>query len=98
MNKRHVVHTATEVRREIAHPFATLTVLLPAPGTLHASSGFALEQFDFLARVERLAVAFDEIGLVVEQVALTGGAGHEQLHDAFGLGLVMEAAVELGPR
>ena len=81
---------------QITHPFAALAVLFPLPGALHAGPGRALEQFDLFAGVPGLAVAFDEFGLVIEQVALAGGAGHEELHDSLSFGRVVQAAVELG--
>ena len=40
----------------------------------------------------------DQLRLVVERVDLAGGAGHEELDDALGLGRVVQAAVEVGPR
>jgi hypothetical protein len=43
-------------------------------------------------------VPFGEFRLVVEGVHLAGAAVHEELDDAAGLGGVVEAAVEFGPR
>ena len=57
---------------------------ITAPGT-------ALEQFHLAARIELLAVALDQLGLVIEGVALAGRAGHEELHHAFGFGGMMQA-------
>src|SRR6516225_7682148 len=98
MNERHIVHTGTEVRDEIAHPFSALAVLFPVPGTFHQRAWVALEQFHFAAGVELLAGAFDELRLVIKRVALAGGAGHEELHDTFGAGGMVQAAVPFGPR
>ena len=51
----------------------------------------ALEQFDFAARIELLAVAFDEFGLVVEGIDLASRTRHEELHDALGPGHMVNA-------
>ena len=53
-------------------------------------AGTALKQFDFLAGIERLAIAFDQFGLIVERVALAGRAGHEELDDSPGLRRMMQ--------
>src|SRR5262249_15880490 len=74
---------------------AALAALPPLPRALHDGSGGRLEQLDLAARIERLAVLLEEHRLVVEQVALAGGAGHEQLHDALRFGLVVQAGVEV---
>ena len=55
-------------------------------GLFMHGAGTALEQLDLLAGIERLAVPLDQLRLVVERVALAGGARHEELHDALGLG------------
>ena len=60
------------MRHQAADPLATLSLLPPRPRALHALSRLALEQLDLLARIERLAVAADEIGLVIERIALAG--------------------------
>ena len=73
-------------RHQVAHPLAALAVLLPLPRAGHADAGVALKQLDLFARIERLARSCDQRWLVVERVALTGRARHEQLHDAFRLG------------
>ena len=97
MQKGHVIHAAGQVRHEAAHPLAGFAVLFPIPRAFHAGARDALEQFDLAARVERLAVALNQLRFVVEGVQLAGGAGHEHLHDALGLGLVVQTAVEIGP-
>src|SRR5207342_199854 len=45
-------------------------------------------------RIELLAVTFDELRLIVEQVALAGAAIHEKLNDSLDASAVMQAAVE----
>ena len=88
-------HSARCGTRSLIH-LPALAVLLPAPGAGQARAGKALKQLDLFARIERLAVALDQLGLVVERVALAGGAGHEQLDDPLGLGPMMQAAVQIG--
>ena len=50
---------------------------------------------DAAAGVERLAMLPGERRLVVERVHLARAAVHEQLNDSFGLGRMMQAAVEI---
>ena len=50
------------------------------------------------AGVEGLAVTLNEERFVIEGITLTGGAGHEELDDAFGFCAMMKAPVELGAR
>jgi hypothetical protein len=98
MNERDVVGAVRNVRHQAAHPFAALAVLLPIPRALHHFAGIALEQLDLAAGIELLPTALDQPRLVVERVALTGRAGHEQLHDAARLRAMMQAAVEFRAR
>src|SRR5882672_169785 len=98
MDEGQIVHAGREVWHQIADPTATVAVLFPVPGTFHAGPRFALEKFDLAARVEFLSVAFEQLRLVIEGIALAGGAGHEKLHHATGAGAVMQTAVELGAR
>src|SRR5258706_9476498 len=46
----------------------------------------ALKKLDFFAGIPGLAGTLLQFGLVVEQVEMAGGPGHEELHDALGLG------------
>ncbi len=96
MDKRHVVDAGSQMRHQVAHPLTALAILLPAPGACHAGAGITLKQLDLLAGVERLAVELDQLGLVVERVALAGGAGHEHLHDAFGFRRMVHADRHFG--
>ena len=82
MDERHLVDATGQVRNQIADPFAALAALPPLPGALHARAGVALKQFDLLARIKRLAVAANQLRLVIERVALARRARHKQLHDA----------------
>ena len=50
------------------------------------------EEFDGFARIPLLAVLLLEQRLVVPHVDVAGGAGHEELDDALGLGRGMEDA------
>ena len=86
MNERNVVRARADVRHEVADPFATLAVLLPAPGAGHAIAWIALKQLDLLARIEGLAVAANELGLVIEGIDLADNAGTEDLQHTPGLG------------
>ena len=97
VQKRHVIDAVGQLRHQAADPLATLAVLLPRPTGFSCRRRGRSETARPCRRIERLTVALDQLGFVVEGVALAGGAGHEQLHDALGLGRVMQAAVEFGP-
>ena len=78
-------------RRSSARCGTRSLIHLPhSPCCLHAQGLFmhraraALEQLDLAAGVERLAVPLDQLGLVVERVALAGRPRHEELHDPLG--------------
>ena len=92
MNEAQVVRHAGKVREQFAHPDAALSLLgelegrgrdqlLLPPGhrgnTLSLADGFGQLGFEELV----------QIGLVIKQVHLARGAGHEQEDDSFGLGL-----------
>src|SRR5580704_2869899 len=66
-------------------------MLLPFPWTRHHGAGTALKQLDFAAGIELLPVAFEQQRLVVEGVALTRRARHEQLNHALGSRRMIEA-------
>src|SRR5262249_24363159 len=59
VDEGHVIDAGRQVGQETANIPATLSVLLPAPWTLHAITRQALEKLDLATRVERLAVALD---------------------------------------
>src|SRR3954467_12195457 len=71
------------MRQQGAEPLAALTVLLPVPGTSHYSAGTALKQLHVSAGIEFPAISLDQLWLVIEGVALAGGARHEELYDPF---------------
>src|SRR5262249_26049094 len=95
MDEGHVVDASGKMRDEFADPLAALTVLLPPPGALHYGPRVALEKLNFVAGVEPLAVTLDEVGFVVEGIALAGSAGHEELTPALRACRMVKAAVEL---
>src|SRR6266436_287745 len=98
MNEGDIVGTGAEVRDEVADPFAALAVLFPVPGTFHHRARIALEQLHFATGFKFFSAAFDELGFVIERITLAGRSRHEQLHDAFGSGSMMQAAVPFGTR
>ena len=94
--ERHVVGALGEMGHEIGYPLARLSALFPRPRRGHDHARIALEEFHFLAGVEGLAGLLREEGLVIEGIALAGGAGHEQLDDALGARGMMKAFAEPG--
>ena len=85
MNAMSSTHSARCGTRSLIH-LPHWPYCFQSQGLAMQSPGRALKQLDLLAGVERLAVALDQLGLVVERVALAGRARHEELHDALGLG------------
>src|SRR5262245_25673170 len=86
------------MRERRAHPAPALTVLLPPPGALEHVARLARRRLDVLPRIELLAVQPDQLGLVVERVALARAAVHEELDDPPDLGSVVQSAADLWPR
>src|SRR5262249_18498541 len=62
--------------------------------TLHDVAGDAGRR-RLESEIDLLAMPLDQLGLVVERVHLAHAAVHEELNNAAGLGLMMQAAVEL---
>src|SRR5207253_31162 len=84
--KGEVVNDFAERGGDLREMFAAVTELLPFPGRGEGGAQTALEEFDLLARVPRLAGALLKLRLIVEQVEVAGGSCHEELDDALGLG------------
>ena len=95
--ERHVVDAAGQVRQGVGHPAAALAVLPPGPRALAAPAG-RRDGAAGDAEVHGLAVPADQLGLVVERVALAGAAEHEELDDRLRPGRVMRPCRLLGRR
>jgi len=84
-----------EIRDGVAHPEASLTVLLERARAAH-ELGHAGGEGEGAALEERvgavLRVALHELGLVVEDVEVGRSARHVQVDDALGLGLEVRLA------
>src|SRR5687767_5032140 len=98
MEKRHLVHARSQMRDQGAHPFAAGSVLPPFPRALHDGTGIALEEFNLAPWIELFATLLNHQRLVVERIHLTGGTGHEELHDALGFGSMVQAAIQIWTR
>jgi hypothetical protein len=96
--ERDVVDTGCEMRQQVADPLAALAVAAPFPGAGHDRTRLALKQLDLAAGIEFLAGSPDDVRFIIECVALTGRARHEELYDPRGTGAVMQAAVPVGSR
>lgn len=87
VDEAEVIDMLGDVGKEAADPATGLAVLFEIPKGLEE---FALA---FLPKgllsdadeVEGLAIAFDELGFVVEGIDMAGTAGHEEKDDALGL-------------
>ena len=92
MHEGDIVHDVTDGRDDVAEHLARLAIGLEFPGRREGRARAALEEFDGFARIPLLAVFLLEEGLVVPHVDVAGGAGHEELDDALGLGRGVEDA------
>jgi len=93
MNEGHVVHDRAERCDGVAQHLAALPVGLEVPHWLEPRTETILKGFDMLAEVTRLPVALHQLRLVIKQVEVAGSTGHEELHDALGLGGMMQFAI-----
>ena len=95
MNECHVIDATAQMRHEITHPFAALTILFPIPRAFHALAGVAFKEFDLASRIKLLTMAFDQLRFVIKRVALAGCAGHEELNDPLRFRAVVNSAVQV---
>ena len=84
-----VVGDGGEVGQQFGHPGAALAVLFEFEGGA-LEGGFGADEGEAFAFEEfggaGLAAAFDELGFVVEEIELRGGADHVEVDDVLGLG------------
>jgi hypothetical protein len=90
MNEGDVVDYLTERGHDVAHQFAAPAISLEVEGGLHPWAEPVLESLDVLAEIGRLAMPLDQFGLEIKQIEMARRARHEQLHDPFGTGRVMQ--------
>ena len=93
VNERHFVDDGSERRDWLAELLAGVAVGFEIPHGFEPRTEAILKSFDVFAELGGLAVPLDEFRFEVEEVDVARAAGHEQLHDAFGLGGVMNAAI-----
>jgi hypothetical protein len=93
-----VIDACRQVWQQATHPAATLAVLLKFVRTLEHVARLARRRLDMSAGIELLAVPFDQLGLVIEHVHLARAAVEKNLHDAFDLRAMVQAAVEVRAR
>src|SRR5262249_49760813 len=86
----------SQVGEQVADVAATLTIGFEAEGALQEPSGLAEEGVDPALAGEFLAVVAGQVGLVVEGIDVTDGAGGEDLHDALHLGHEVRRAGSVG--
>lgn len=76
-------------------PLAGLAVLLEFEGALEDRSGFSGEAFGGIIGADFLPVEFCQFGFIVESVHGADTPVHEELDDAFYLGGMVKAPVEI---
>lgn len=87
VDEAEVVDVLGNMGKEGADPAAGLAVLFEIPEWFEelALGLFSEGVFADADEVEGLAVAFDELGFVVEGIDMAGAAGHEEEDDSLGL-------------
>ena len=85
--------TVAERRDDLAELLAALAVGLEVPDRLEPRAEAVLERLDVLAEVRGLPCRLTSSGLKSNRSTWLAAAGHEELHDALGLGLVVQPAV-----
>ena len=85
MYKAEIIDMLCDVGKERADPATGFTVLLEIPKRFEKFPlGFFAEGvFADTHEIERLSVAFDKLGLVVEGVNMGGPSSHEEKDDPF---------------
>ena len=81
VDEGHPVDDITERRDGVGEHLAALPVGLEVPDRFEPRSEAVLKGLDRLAEVALLAVPLHELRLVVPEIDVAGGTGHEQLHD-----------------
>jgi hypothetical protein len=98
VDEGEVIDDVAERGDDLAEHFAGLAVGAKIPERAEPRAETVLEDLDGLAEIAGLAVAFDQLGFVVEEIEVAGGAGHKKLHDAFRFGGVVQRARGRGRR
>ena len=85
MYKAEIIDMLCDVGKERADPATGFTVLLEIPKRFEKFPlGFFAEGvFADTHEIERLPVAFDKLGLVIEGVNMRGPSSHEEKDDPF---------------
>ena len=88
VDEAEIIDVLADVRKEFADMLTALAVLLEVPEWLQELALALLPEGGFANahEVVALAIAFDELGFVVEAVDVAGPAGHEKEDDALGAG------------
>ena len=77
VDKRHVIHATAERGRDLAEHLAAAAIGLELPQRTQPGAETVLERLDVFAEIGLFAVMLDQGRLVIEQVDVTGAAGHE---------------------
>src|SRR6056297_721446 len=105
VNERDVIDTLTQRRHHIAEHLAGCSIGSKPERRLHPRTEPVLKRFDVLTEVGGFSMLLLQQRLVIPQVDMAGGSGHEQLNNPFdprgmmrclqccricGLGIVMQ--------
>ena len=93
VNKRDLIDDITEWCNNLTQLFAAFPVRFEVPKRFEPRTQTVLERLDVFAEVRFFSVPFYQLRLEVEQIDVARATGHEELDDALGLGLVVQAAI-----
>ncbi len=86
MHKAHVIRQFTQHRHQIRNHLAAFTARLKFPGALGKIALLALKGNQIIATGHGLAMAFDQLGFVIEGVELTASTRAKDQQNALGFG------------
>src|SRR5262245_31897647 len=84
-DERHVIHYASEMRKEFGDIHSALTVLLKSPGAAEQLFGRAINEAEFYLACVILPASLRQLWFRIEQVDMTGSSVHEKRDHGSGL-------------
>ena len=90
MDEGKIVHYFAQGLHDLAHELSAVSVAFEFKGRFHPRTEPVLEGLDVFPEIRFLAMAFDQLRLMIEHVDVAGRPCHEQLDDAFGTGGMMK--------
>ena len=96
MNERHRVHVPGEMREQVAHPGAALSLLTPFEGRFHQRPDGVLEKARLIVKaVQLLAVHREDCGMVPAELRINGLAATGLVIERAGNGEIVLVLLEV---